>query len=533
MTSWDWWVIVAYLGATLLLSGWLARGQHTTADYYVGGRALPWWSLAISTLATQSSANSFIGIPAFVALVPGGGLAWLQYELMVPVAMIVVSVLLVPVFRGLSLVSVYEYLEHRFDRPTRLGLSAVFLLSRGLATGVALYASALVVQVCTGLDLRWCIVLMGAVTVVYDSLGGMRAVVWTDVVQMLVLLGGVVLCLWQATALAGGVGELMSALPAERLRTVQWAHGLGDGARAPLWGFVVGGLVLYVSYYGVDQSQVQRQLSCTDTNASRRVLLANGLARFPLTLLYIALGLAVGAALARHEALRAAMASGPADALIPRFITMVLPDGARGVLVAAILAAAMSSLDSALNSLSASTMRDFVEARVAARHQVLASRCTTVAWGALITLFALGIGDLGGNVIEGINRVGAVFYGPLLAAFLAGILDRRSRGPAVLGGAALGLLANLVLAQLLGSAVYWMWWNVSGLLIGALATMAISRLMPPPQPSKLVGTTLDRAALRASWAASRGIAGVLSLYAVAIFAIVLLADRMLASVRVP
>lgn len=533
MTSWDWWVIAAYLGGTLVLSAWLARGQQTTADYYVGGRRLPWWSLAISTLATQSSANSFIGIPAFVALVPGGGLTWLQYELMVPVAMIVVCVLLIPLFRGLSIISVYEYLERRFDRPTRVGLSAVFLLSRGLATGVALYASALVAQVCTGLSLPWCIVLMGAVTVAYDSLGGMRAVVWTDVAQMVVLLGGIALCLWQATILAGGLDDMLTAFPPERLRTVQWAHGLGDGARAPLWGFIVGGLVLYVSYYGVDQTQVQRQLACTGTRSAQRVLLANGLARFPLTLLYVALGLAVGAALARNDALRTAMAHGPADGLMPRFITLALPDGARGVLVAAILAAAMSSLDSALNSLSASTMRDFVEPRVAPHRRVLASRCTTLAWGVLITVFALAIGDLGGNVVEGINRVGALFYGPLLAAFLTGILDRRARGPAVLAGAALGLLANLVLAQVLGTAVYWMWWNVSGLAVAALSTIAISRLMTPPDPGSLQDTTLDRAALRASWAASRGTVRVLSLYAMTILAIVLLADRALVLARVP
>ena len=528
MTHWDWWVIVAYLGLTLGMSGWLARGQQSSADYYVGGRVMPWWSLAISTLATQSSANSFIGIPAFVALVPGGGLTWLQYELMVPVAMIVVCVLLIPLFRGLSVISVYEYLERRFDRPTRLVLSAVFLLSRGLATGVALYAAALVVQVCTGLALPWCIVLMGGVTVVYDSLGGMRAVVWTDVAQMAILLGGIGVCLVYAMELAGGLDGVLASFPAERLHTVQWSHGLGDGARAPLWGFVVGGLVLYVSYYGVDQSQVQRQLSSTGIAAARRVLLFNGLARFPLTLLYVALGLAVGAVYLQHEALRSAVSLGRVDGLMPRFIELYLPSGVRGLLVAAILAAAMSSLDSALNSLSASTMRDFVEQRVPPHRQVLAARCTTLAWGVLITFFALTIGDLGGNVVEGINRVGAMFYGPLLAAFLTGVLDRRARGPAVLAGVALGLAVNLVLAQAFGMAVYWMWWNVSGLVVATLATMVGSRLMLPPGADRLAGTTLDVAALRASWSASRGAVCLLSLYAAAIFAIVVLADLALA-----
>jgi SSS family solute:Na+ symporter len=526
VTSWDWWVISAYLCGTLGLSAWLARRQHSTADYYVAGRALPWWALGISTLATQSSANSFIGIPAFVALVPGGGLTWLQYELMVPVAMIFICLVLM--LRGLQVISVYEYLERRFDRTTRLVLSAVFLLSRGLATGVALYATALVVQVCTGLPLPWCIVGMGGVTVIYDSLGGMRAVVWTDVLQMVILLGGIAVCLACAVDLAGGPLQVLQSFPAERLRAVQWSHGLGDGARAPLWGFVAGGLVLYVSYYGVDQSQVQRQLSSTSVAAARRVLLLNGLARFPLTLLYVALGLGVGAVLAQHEDLRAAVAAGRPDTLMPRFIELYLPAGLRGLLVAAILAAAMSSLDSALNSLSASTMRDFVEQRVPEHRRVLASRCTTVVWGALITAFALAVGDLGGNVVEGINQVGAMFYGPLLAAFLTGACDSRARGPAVLAGVALGLAANLVLVKVLGAAVYWMWWNVSGLAVAVLVTTLGSRLMPAPKALQLVGTTLDGQALAAHWRASRPQLVALLLYAAGIFFIVVLVDRGLA-----
>ncbi|MCU0764431.1 MAG: hypothetical protein MUF76_16215, partial [Hydrogenophaga sp.] len=201
----------------------------------------------LSILATQSSANSFLGIPAYVALVPGGGLNWLQYELVVPLAMLVVMLVFVPVLRGLQLVSVYEYLERRFDSATRLVLSAVFLLSRGLAAGVALYAAALVVQVCTGLPLVWCVVGMGMVTLVYDTMGGMRAVVWTDVVQMGVLLLGIVVCgvyAWQA---AGGGAAILASLAPERLAAVELAHGLGDGARAPVWGFVVGGLAGAVS----------------------------------------------------------------------------------------------------------------------------------------------------------------------------------------------------------------------------------------------------------------------------------------------
>jgi SSS family transporter len=509
MSALDWSVIVAYLAGTLGLSAWLAREQHTPADYYVGGRSLPWWALALSILATQSSANSFLGIPAFVALVPGGGLTWLQYELMLPVAMIVVMLVLAPVLRGLALISVYEYLERRFDRTTRHVLSAVFLLSRGLATGVAVYAAAVVVQVCTGLPLAWCIVGVGGMTVVYDTMGGMRAVVWTDVLQMGVLLLGIVVCIACAWPLAGGGAAILAAHDPARLAAVEWAHGLGDGARAPLWGFVVGGLVLYVAYYGVDQSQVQRQLAAPDVKGAQRALLLNGLARFPLTLLYCLLGLAVGAVYLNSEALRAAVPAGRLDYLVPRFIELHLPTGVRGVLVAAILAAAMSSLDSALNSLSAATLRDFVEPRLgrqaSASRRLLASRLVTLGWGAAIVGFGLVVGDLASSVVEGINRIGALFYGPLLAAFGCGILDRRARGPGVLVGVASGLLLNAALAWGLGPKLFWMWWNATGLVAAVAVTLLVSRLLPPPAPEQLQGTTLGAAALRQAWAADRGL----------------------------
>ena len=504
MSTLDWLVIGLYLASTLGLSAWLARHQQTAADYYVGGRALPWWALGISILATQSSANSFIGIPAYVALVPGGGLTWLQYELMLPLAMIFVMLVLVPVLRGLGVISVYEYLERRFDKPTRQVLSMVFLLSRGLATGVALYAAALLVQVCTGLPLIWAIVLTGGITAVYDSLGGMRAVVWTDVIQMIVLLGGIVLCAAVAWRLAGGGSAILELQDSGRSAAIEWAHGIGDGARAPLWGFVAGGLVLYISYYGVDQSQAQRTLSASSIDAAQRALVFNGLMRFPLTLAYAGLGLALGAVAIKEPALREAIPPNRPDLLVPRFIELYVPSGLRGLLVAAVLAAAMSSLDSALNSLSAATIRDFVEPRLGSANALRASRLVTFAWGLAIIAFASLASGFSTGVVESINRVGALFYGPLLAAFICGILDRRARGPAVLAGVAAGLGTNGVLAYAMPAELFWMWWNVTGLAVAVVVTSLGSRLLAPPAPEQLIGTTITMRACRDTLGRQRG-----------------------------
>lgn len=475
MTAFDLGIVAAYLLGVLALSAWVASSQRSVEDYFVAGRRLPWWALAVSTAATQSSANSFIGIPAFVALVPGGGLTWLQYELAVPLAIGVVMALFTPALRGRGVVSVYEYLEWRFDRATRLLLSAVFLVSRSAATGVALYAAALVVEVITGLPLAACVLLTGALTVVYDAMGGMRAVVWTDTVQMALMVAGIGICTWQALELVGGWHSAWAAMEPLRLRALDLAPGVGDGSRAPLWGLVVGGFVLYVAYYGVDQTQVQRQLSASSVTQARAVLAANAIGRFPLTLAYVAMGVAIGAAYAYDATLQAAIPPGRWDALVPRFIELHVPSGLRGLLVAAILAAAMSSLDSALNGLSAATMRDFIEPRLDPRHRLLAARATTLTWGAVIIAVALHAGDLGSSVVETINRVGAMFYGPLLAAFGCAILDRRATGAGVRWGVAVGLGVNGVLWLAAGPALFWMWWNVSGLAAAALTSALVSR----------------------------------------------------------
>ena len=174
----DWSIVCLYLAGMILFSVYLSRGQKEQADYYVGGRALPWWAVGLSTMATQTSAISFISVPAFVALREGGGLTWLQYEFAVPLAIIFVMICLIPFFRRLRLISVYEYLEMRYGPGTRSLLAGVFLLSRGLATGVAVYASAIVLAVCMGTDLWLMILLIGVVTLIYDAIGGMKAVVY-------------------------------------------------------------------------------------------------------------------------------------------------------------------------------------------------------------------------------------------------------------------------------------------------------------------------------------------------------------------
>jgi len=491
MNLWDWSILAVYMAGMIALSVFLGRGQSNQEDYYVGGRDLPWWAVGVSTMATQTSAISFISVPAFVAVREGGGLTWLQYELAVPLAMIFIMIFLIPFFRRLELISVYEYLELRFGPGTRSFLAAVFLLSRGLGTGVGVYASAIVLAVCLDTKLSYMILTIGIVTLVYDTIGGMKAVVYSDVLQMVILVGGIALCIVYALSDVGGWSGALSAVDPARLVALDFSSGLGDGGRFPFWGFLFGGFFLYASYYGCDQSQAQRELSAPTLADTKYSLVFNGFARLPLTVAYVALGLAVGAVFVQNPEARELLPEGKVDYMVPTFVLHYLPHGIKALIFSAILAAAMSSLDSALNSLSASTMRDFIERYLVKgepdpRTMMWGGKLTTVGWGLLIIVFAFLLGGED-TVVERINKVGSAFYGPILAAFLVGVTVRRVRGPAMVTGIIAGVGFNLLLwlgEDLLGRAlaiepIFWMWWNLFGCAVSMIVALALGPVGDP------------------------------------------------------
>lgn len=471
----DWSIVGAYFIFLLLFGYFVGRQNHDQDDYYVADRKLSWWAVGISTMATQSSAISFISIPAFVAVKEGGGLTWLQYELALPLAMIVTSIFLIPLFRQLKLVSVYEYLQMRYGSSVRNTVALIFLLSRALGTGIALYATAIVMQSITGFELWVSILGMGLIILVYDTLGGMKAVVYSDIVQMGLLLLGVVLSIYIAVDIVGGVQAVFETFPKERLQTLDFGWGLGGNGGMPFWAFLFGGFFLYSAYYGTDQSQVQRELSTKSIDDAKRSLYFYGFARFPLTLLYVMMGIAVGTLYLQDSSLQAGVAAASADHLIPQFILAYLPVGVKGLLIAAILAAAMSSIDSALNSLSAVTLHDFVlkEKHIKGAKEIRLSQITTVFWGIAIIIFAFMVGAIADTVIEAINKIGSAFYGPVLAVFLAGALHRNIGSRAILTGLFAGVGVNLFL-WVAHPEVMWMWWNVTGVVVAYVTALLLS-----------------------------------------------------------
>lgn len=469
----DWWVIGTYLVGLIVFSFYLSRKQHSREDYYVGGHKVGPLPIAISTMATQCSTNSILGAPAFVAFASGGGLIWLQYELAVPLAMLAIMIFLLPMFRSLNLISVYEYLERRFDLATRLTLSALFQLVRVFATAVTVYSISLVIELVSGLSFFWSVILLGAVTLIYDVLGGVRAVIYSDVVQMAILTFLLVLLFALLLQDAGGMQAMLATVPGERLQSLDFSHhGLGDGHTFAFWPMLLGGFFLYVSYYGCDQSQVQRELCAKDIDDGKTSLLLNGILRFPLVLLYCFVGLGIGAYAVSNPQFIAQLplenGSPNYNVAVPSYMLQNLPAGVVGLGLIALFAAAMSSLDSVINSLSASTMEDFVrrfhKGPWTDAKELLISRGLTLAWGSLALYFAFHVGDIAETVLEAINIIGSLINGPVLGVFALGLLTRKANGKGAIGGLLLGFGFNIFCWVYLPD-LSWLWWNVSGFVI--------------------------------------------------------------------
>lgn len=478
----DYAIVLGYLGAVVGMSALLARRQRTGTDYFLAGRAMGGVPLGASILANQASAISLVGAPAFVALREGGGLRWLQYELAVPLAMLLLIAFLLPALRSVPGSSIYAYAERRFGRGTRQALAGAFLLSRGLALGVILYASSLVVSAATGLGTTSALLAVGLLSVAYTSLGGIVADIWSDVLQLALLwIGTLVSAVF--LLLRPGV---IAAIPADRVQAIVPELGAQAGSFT-LGPMLLGGLFLYLAYYGCDQSQAQRLLTARDDAAARRALLLAGLLRFPMVLTYCGFGLLLAGLLHSDPLFAANLAGRPPDSLVPIFITTYLPAGLRGLLVAGILAAAMSSIDSALNSLAAVTLED-VFGREAGAQGVWTGRAVSLLWG----LFAVGSGlafaNSGTGILELVNLIGSAFFGPLLGVFTLGISVPRTPGAGVTGrhavtGLAVGLACNLALA--LGAPwLSWLWWNPAGWLATVAAGSILARRLPRlPKPA--------------------------------------------------
>jgi len=495
----DWLIIFLYIAGIIAFAVYLSRSQSDTQDYYLAGRKIKWWQSGASTMATQLSAISFVSAPAFVALKAGGGLKWLSYEFAVPLALILVMAVIIPVLHQNKYISIYEYLEQRFDSGTRTLVSVLFQLGRGLATAVAVLAGGIILSTAIGISIFYAILLIGLVTLLYDVLGGIRVVILSDLMQMLIIVFGLLICAGTALYLVGW-DTAWSSLEPSRYQILDFSGwGLSADSTYGFWPMLIGGFFLYASYYGTDQSQVQRELSVGSINDVRKSLLVNAFGRFPLVLLYVVMGVLVGAVFTQPELLKPIagvlqtdsnmlqnILSENPDRMVPLFILGYLPHGIIGFIFVAIMAALMSSLDSGLNSLSAVTMKDiyqkFIKPNAPERHYLRVSKTITIFWG----VFAIGAALLMTEATQAarqttivlINAVGSMLYGPILAAFLLGMFSKKMSARGVKAGILSGIFVNILLWVF--TSVSWMWWNVSGFLVAVLAALTVNSMNGRP-----------------------------------------------------
>jgi SSS family transporter len=483
MNATDYGIVGAYFAAMIWL-GLRFKKNAARTDYFLGGRAFGWFPLAMSTMAKQLSAVSFVSAPAFVGLRAGGGMQWLAYELGVPLAIIAVLSVIAPMLQGSGVVSVYTFLEGRFGRSSRLLLSALFILTRALGTGVTIYVIALVLASILRLTFLETMLILGGVTIAYSLKGGMKAIVYSEVAQMIIKLIGIVVIALTALNDLGGWQAFLAHHDPKRLQIVNFSSLGFDGREYGFWPMLVGGIFLYTAYYGTDQTQAQRLLAARDEATVRRLLLFNGLCRFPITLAYSFGCLILGAFALANPEFRTRIPADQPDLMIPTFIAYYLPHGIIGILVVALIAAWMSAYSSTLNSLTAVTMEDFIAPLFAIPKDryVARSKSVLLGWGVITLLFGFFAGKIAATAIEAINKVGSLAYGPILGIFLLAALPRitpLAANAAVLSGVGVNLTLWLFFPK-----VFWFWWNA----IGGVTTLAVGMMLsllwpvaPPPR----------------------------------------------------
>ena len=483
-------VVLVYFGATLWLGARMGSGNDVE-DYFLAGREMPWWSASLSIVGTETSTLTFVGVPAIAY---GGDLTFLQVALGYVIGRFVVAWLLVPAYFAGHVLTAYELLAQRFGGGVRRFASLIFLVSRVLADGVRLFSTALVLQALLPLSLPVSIGLIAGITLVYTLRGGLRAVIWNDAVQLVVYVAGAVVAgLFLINRIPGGwPGATQILAPLNKLRVLDFGW---DWANPYVfWAGVIGGATLTTATHGTDQMFVQRLLACRSARAARRAVIVSG----GLVLAQMALFLLIGSLLfAFYQTHPPAVPFASNDQVFARFIAEEMPVGLSGLVIAAVFAAAMSTLSSSMSSLASASTLDFLlgrgtidrsipasaqrDALRLAQHEraMRLSRWTTILAAIALAVVA-GLARAWGSVLEVGLTITSITFGAVLGIFLVGLLGWQLRQ----GGAIVSMLAGLVAALAVQQAgvVAWTWLTPLGALT-TVAVAALASLRAPPASS--------------------------------------------------
>ncbi len=483
-------VIVVYLAGITWFGARFRSGQKNLRDYFLGGRTAPWWAIALSIVSAETSTLTIIGTPA---LAFNGNLGFLQIVVGYLLARIVISILFLPhYFRG-EMFTAYELMRRRFGERVRKLTASIFLVTRALAEGVRVFAISLVISIVLGSGEIASIVLIVVLTLFYTFEGGMTAVIWTDVIQMSLYVLGAVLSFFVILGkIPGGWEHVAAVAGAAHKFTIfdfRFSPDMAFFSRTySFWAGGAGGCFLTTATHGTDQLMVQRLLSARDQRQSRAALLGSWVVIFVQFTLFLMIGVLLFVYYGDHH-LAAPHALGQSDDRIyPEFIWQQMPPGVAGIIVAAILAAAMANLSAALNSLSSTTLVDFLRARSLAGGESRAlrtARFATIVWGAVLLAIAIGARH-SRSVLEAGLTIGSIPMGALLGVFLLGVLTRRPGEPAAIAGVIAGLGA--VLFVNLRTHIAWTWYVFIGTVVTFVVGLIVSLAPGAAQPRSNHGT---------------------------------------------
>jgi SSS family transporter len=533
----DWIILVFVLAAIIIYGIYKSRTSKNLDGYFLSNRSMPWYLVLLSIMGTQASAITYLTGPGQSYT---DGMRFLQYYFGLPLAMIVISIFFVPVYSRLKVYTAYEFLENRFDLKTRSFTSFLFLLSRGLSTGVSIYAPSLILSSLMDWNIYYTNLVMGGVLIIYTMSGGARAVAYTQTLQMIIIFFSLFVVAYIAVNMlpenVGFLGAVQKAADLGKMNVITTGfteNGFDWKDKYNIWSGIIGGFFLSLSYFGTDHSQVGRYLTAKNIKESRKGLLMNGLVKVPMQFLILLIGILIfsfylqykapvffdtgkaelaqqtvyGNALknieskynASFEAGDVAQAklyraeykktikealpgdeANDANFIFLRFVKDHLPIGLIGLLFAVIFLSAWGSIAAALNSLAACTMVDFHKKFFVKDRtdakEYYMSKWYTFAWGVFCIVIAMFAHNIGNSLIEAVNILGSLFYGVILGVFLVAFWIKRVGANAVFAAAIVSELLIIVIYQ--ADVISFLWLNVIGALLVIVLASILQVLMP-------------------------------------------------------
>lgn len=469
----NWSIVITYLVANLVLGFVLSKKVKSAKDFYVGNKTTPWWAIGISVLATYVSAMTFLGAPAWSYKM---GLSVIAIHLNYPLVIILVMSLFVPFFMQLNVISIYEYQEKRFGKASRTVISVIFLITQLLSSAAVLYGSALVIGYITGIDVIASIIIVSMITLVYTSMGGITAVIWTDVLQSgIFLAGGFVVLFVLLDQLPESLIDTLSILK-EKGKVNPIDTNTDLSVDTTIWAGVIAMTVYHVTVYGANQMMMQRTLGAKNMGDAKKSLALMGFGAFFIYFLFIFIGILFyqyynGKVFDNDNTIMLEFAEKEG---FPGFI---------GIIAAAVLSASMSSLSSALNSLATISTKGFYQkyfkSNETPQHYLKVARISTVFWAIIIIIPAILFTSSTGSILELLTKIGSYFVGAKLSMYMLGFYSKQTTEKGLLIGVVAGFIALYFIHSY--TDIAWTWYAVVGAVVNIVVSILASLIVDGKQ----------------------------------------------------